>query len=734
MIKSRFALIGLLGAAALASCTQEVPEIPSSELYTRAFVKEFGAVAKTQDWNNATRGEVKVSVENPTRVKITAKFNGHNYLLGNFADVSGTRTLKFDIPRGISEVTVHAAGESVTTSLGGSVSLASRGRTVLHPSNPGITSELCTKESEWWVVPFLNATVFRRKMPEKCYNINREGVTMDFMFKFTEHDFIVRPLFWQTANVLRLGMFYLDDDGKPVRFPIYEMEKVETFSEDLVLSLVDSHVYEQVIENYTEDATLMKCFADNGVDVENLGVMDNFQTKPAPLDAYLAATAEEDRAVTHASRQYLEEYVGLVNSKTYADGSEVPEDKRYNYVYRWRFEKEDGATDADPYTKFIITYTHFVYDNWQAPGGAEQFGGFSAENNCKNYKSLVTKGIKIHVEDISREYGFYVARDAWGQDFANEDSDYNGIQYYYSMSSLNKGVRWEPKEGAVRDAEDKYKDSDMVQIPGSHTPRAATWLGEKYSWRYMSFEDGETIEEGGTYSSNSNDFDLQDIVFLIDGVDPHEVVDKEEPQPEPIKWVVACEDLGSIDDFDFNDVVFEIEHVSGEETARITPLAAGGTLPVYLKYWDGTREVPVGGEWHALFGKRTSEMVNTSGSSFVRATPIDIKVDPDFTIATREDGHYYDGEKSYRDHMGGFFIEVDREDGRTDIVTPPMEGEAPQMFLLFQETARNGAGPWNAVTSRFPMASSSNGPTGRAHGAQRLVRPCDRSGVQQTVK
>lgn len=690
MIKSRFALIGLLGAVALASCTQEVPEIPSSELYTRAFVKEFGAVAKTQDWNNATRGEVKVSVENPTRVKITAKFNGHNYLLGNFADVSGTRTLKFDIPRGISEVTVHAAGESVTTSLGGSVSLASKGRAVVNPGNAGVTAEICKDEADWWVVPFLNATVFRRKMPEDCYNINREGVTMGFMFKFTDHDFILRPLFWQTVHTLRLGMFYLDEEGNPVHLPIYDMEKTNDFSDDLVLSLVDSHVYEQVIENYTENATLMKCFADNGVDVENLGVMDNFELKPYPLNEYLAATAEEDRAVTHAARQYLEDGVGLVNSKTYDDGSEVPEDKRYNYVYRWRFEKEDGAKDTDPYTKFIITYTHFVYDNWQAPTNDTKFGGQNSKANREGYKSLVTKGIKIHVDDIDREYGFYIYS-GWTDTNFDDINEWSDV--FYSLSSLNKGVRWEPKEGAVRDAEDKYKDSDMVQIPGSRTPRAATWLGEKYNWRYLSFEDGNVIKEGEPYNRGLNDFDLQDIVFLIDGVDPHEVVDKEEPEPEPIKWVVACEDLGSIDDFDFNDVVFEIEHVSGEETARITPLAAGGTLPVYLKYWNGTQEEYVGGEWHALFGKRTSEMVNTSGSSFVRATPIDIKVDPDFTIATREDGHYYDGEKSYRDHMGGFSIEVDREDGRTDTVTPPMEGEAPQMFLLFQETGKKWRWP-----------------------------------------
>ena len=65
-----------ISVALLAACTDQVPEIPASELYTRAFVKEFGVVNGSQDWNNATQGSVNVSVEGQAAVQVTAKING----------------------------------------------------------------------------------------------------------------------------------------------------------------------------------------------------------------------------------------------------------------------------------------------------------------------------------------------------------------------------------------------------------------------------------------------------------------------------------------------------------------------------------------------------------------------------------------------------------------------------------------------------------------------------------
>ena len=87
---------------------------------------------------------------------------------------------------------------------------------------------------------------------------------------------------------------------------------------------------------------------------------------------------------------------------------------------------------------------------------------------------------------------------------------------------------------------------------------------------------------------NCSDLDLNDMMFFIDSDDPGMIPDVFDEDPgEEIKWIVACEDLGNLDDFDFNDVVFQVLHVSGREQAYITPLAAGGTLETYLHYVDG---------------------------------------------------------------------------------------------------------------------------------------------------
>ena len=54
-------------------------------------------------------------------------------------------------------------------------------------------------------------------------------------------------------------------------------------------------------------------------------------------------------------------------------------------------------------------------------------------------------------------------------------------------------------------------------------------------------------------------------------------------------------------DFDFNDVIFDVQLIDNGSNIRITLLAAGGTLPLYI----------AGVEVHEKFGVSTSTMVNT---------------------------------------------------------------------------------------------------------------------------
>lgn len=687
-------LMAVFGAVlvACASCSDEVPPIPASELYTREFVKTFGVMSPSQDWNAASRGSVSVTTDAPARVQVSAKIRGKNYLLANYSDVSGTRDIRFDVPKGVKEVTVQCGTEKVKTTLGGKVSFANTGRTVPGTGSTEITAEICTDQKDWWVLPMLNATIFRRKMPEGVYNANREGVSVDFVMKFAKNDIIVRPLFWQTNQTNQFGFFYLDENGQPVHCPIYDMDKSTEFTDQNVLGYCQAETRVLKIDNYEEDADFMKCLADNGVSskdwncwgtiyhVLDLSAQDNFNKACSGID---------DHNMTMACRQYLD-------MKGIKHDSSLDIDHRFNYVYRWRITGSNTVYNPDVNDSnyqpgmppgniivdkgFEIVYTVFNPDFANAKGfGSNDNMLANVTMNDDNYPGLITKGIKVHIEDITREYGAYIKR--------------GDGRYLYSMSSLNEKNRWAPKEGAERtqqfgDAMD-YAASDMEIVEGKKAFRAVTWLGTKYNWRYMSFEDGVVPET--EYNRSSCDFDMQDFVFVLDGVDVDDPVDEviDPDKPEPIKWLIACEDLGNKDDFDFNDVVFEVEYVAGEKTAKITPLAAGGTLETYLMRND---EV-ISPEWHSLFGVAFSQMVNTNAYT-VKAEPFTIDVPEDFSIASPA------GPEGYRDNMGGFHIKV-YEDGKEErTVTPPGVGEAPQMILIFQPEGK----PW-----RWPLERHSIG-------------------------
>lgn len=65
-------LAGLLLAGiglAVTSCAVDPIQVPQSELFNREFIKQFGVIDPSQDWNNATRGNVKVNVNSPSQVK-----------------------------------------------------------------------------------------------------------------------------------------------------------------------------------------------------------------------------------------------------------------------------------------------------------------------------------------------------------------------------------------------------------------------------------------------------------------------------------------------------------------------------------------------------------------------------------------------------------------------------------------------------------------------------------------
>lgn len=210
--------------------------------------------------------------------------------------------------------------------------------------------------------------------------------------------------------------------------------------------------------------------------------------------------------------------------------------------------------------------------------------------------------------------------------------------------------------------------------------------------KVATYNDGETTflgfeDWGGLDGSGS---DLNDVMFFANGdfKKPEDVDPDPTPTDQGQSWIVACEDLGSTDDYDFNDIVFKVTHVSGANTATITPLAAGGTLKAEI--YNGNTCI---GEIHEMLGNGSTNenglynVLNASNqksgyyvvdrSNLPSATDVQLGVDgSSFTMSNVADGG--------STNMGGFSIKVTKDGTTNESVTinAPTTGSVPQMFCI----------------------------------------------------
>lgn len=150
---------------------------------------------------------------------------------------------------------------------------------------------------------------------------------------------------------------------------------------------------------------------------------------------------------------------------------------------------------------------------------------------------------------------------------------------------------------------------------------AATFTREYDNYIRLAFEDWNN-----TYKDS--DMDLNDMIYYIQDLEPTYIEDidnPDDPDDQPLTWTLAVEDLGESDDYDFNDLVLEITHVAGTTEATVRALAAGGIMPIYVKY-DGNliAETHVN-QW--LGHDDHTKMINTgSGATGTHSEAITITV------------------------------------------------------------------------------------------------------------
>ena len=231
--------------------------------------------------------------------------------------------------------------------------------------------------------------------------------------------------------------------------------------------------------------------------------------------------------------------------------------------------------------------------------------------------ALQTKGMKISLEEGTM-FGVYIVT--------------NEGHTFYSNSERNPDTDAATGGKAVHAC--TFEDNDIL---------------------YLGFEDW--------HGKDGSDFDLNDCMFMIEGALP--AIANENGN----SWIISAEDLGNTLDIDYNDVVLEVQYISGEDEATVTPLAAGGTLASYIFFEKDGEEIPLvekkgqENEIHQLFGVAKTESgsytpINVDASKPTEyASTIPVKVGTNFTLAKSEVGNT-EYNNAVASNMGGFKIKV----------------------------------------------------------------------------
>ena len=263
---------------------------------------------------------------------------------------------------------------------------------------------------------------------------------------------------------------------------------------------------------------------------------------------------------------------------------------------------------------------------------------WSGDNFVNPYTKIRAEGVTVNIPEGTR-FGMVLDAKDGGP--------------YYSNSAYNQDQGW-PFPGT------------QTGTDGVNDVYAATF--EYQGGLYLAFEDWN-------YGSGGHDCDFNDVVFVMPETTKKPIVIDKDTKDVSMSYIVACEDLGGTFDWDFNDVVYAIEHVSGQTTAKLKLLAAGGTLPVNISYNDSV--IRFNGknglceDLHEAFGVDQKTPVNVGGYSASPVYSEEFKVGADaFSMST---------------HASAFKIHVEYPDGSqgAQIDVPDRSaGQEPQAFLV----------------------------------------------------
>lgn len=636
--------------------------------FAQDFRKTFGDIDPEQDWNLAERQFVTVSTQTESEVKIYAKVDDAYAIVGDYEGIKGTRTLGYDVVEGTTEIIVSDGKEGIKTTANGVVVFGQGTRgTAWEGTTEGVTVTKLTGTTEINGVTYpgskspTDAEIKNvlTKVPEYQYNISNGGIYSDFHYTSTG-SFIIYPYYWNTSSINTVGIYYTDKNG--------EYHEVDIYTADGEVEYQETYSPLQTAPKRPNDWGIKLNGSSNWETVPNDNFhLNNWSTetdasglRPPFIEYWKSAgnalgTAQIEKTINAATFDTNKHYLVMIEARLMNESGNIDETGSVTFY----------ANDAS----IVMTSDAFnSHDTYQ--GHSEIYSDMDGTKRmwvrCKPDSNGKIK-VGFNLENIKSNW--FAFNNLKVFDAEHFDADYltGKKDNFYSSVDRGQGIRVDIPEGVtfgmyVKKTDTKYGTKAWTLYSEKQKNKDAKYNFDEDKFCYAStFYMGDQMFIGLEDWPNG-DCDLNDFVLAFDGCKP--IIINEDPKTST--WLVACEDLGGSFDIDYNDVVFSVEHISGKTKAKLTPLAAGGTLASYIYFqdpFDSNRDKCFG-EIHQLFGatKVNSgeyEIINANSRYEKTASPIEFDVDKNWTMAyyTTGDGSGSKYTRNGKDvNMGGFEI------------------------------------------------------------------------------
>jgi len=209
----------LAGSAALVSSCQDYEPFSEQQIqdvaYDHEFEKIFGKIDPEQTWNLALRATVTVTVDKESEVKVYAIDHGRKTKVADYSNVTGTRTLGFDVVEGTTDIMVTDGVTAQYAKVGDELDFTSALTRSMYNTDLGIIS--VGNKYRFFSADVVKA--FTGPVPEERYD-NPNRVTCNFYWVSTG-PFTFYPLYWNTASHHKLGIYWIDENGNYQEKDVY---------------------------------------------------------------------------------------------------------------------------------------------------------------------------------------------------------------------------------------------------------------------------------------------------------------------------------------------------------------------------------------------------------------------------------------------------------------------------------------------------------------------------------